>query len=127
MRRFDFKIPIYNWDITIITVFDKNDIEPIKEIFNEFEIEDEYAIDNIKEERFNGGETYVNYGYRQGLILIYKFDSINKFHNILNHEKRHLIDRIGKAHLIFEEKEAIAYLDGYVSEQIYSNLNNLIS
>lgn len=126
MRRFDFEVPIYGWEITIVTIFDKNDEQPVKDLFDEFDIDDDNAIDNIINERYDGGETYVNTGQRQGVILIYKFDNINVFHNILNHEKRHLLDRIGLVHLILEEREAIAYLDGYVSEQIYSNLDKLI-
>ena len=68
----------------------------------------------------------MNASLRQAVLVIYKYDSINRFYNIINHEKRHLIDRIGNVHLIRDEKEAIAYLDGYVSEQIYSNLDKLI-
>lgn len=126
MKRMDIQIPIYNWNVTIVTIYDKDDEYPIKKLLNEFEIIDDDAIDNVINERYNGGETYVNAGSRKAVLLIYKYDSINTFHNIINHEKRHLIDRIGDIHLIRDEKEAIAYLDGYVSEQIYSNLDKLI-
>ncbi|MBQ0074580.1 MAG: hypothetical protein KBT34_10335 [Prevotella sp.] len=126
MKRLDFHIPIYDWDVTVVTIYNKEDKNPVDEIFKEFGIEDEDAIDNIVYERCNGGETYANAGARQALLLIYRFESTNIFHNVLNHEKRHLIDRIGNVHLIKDEKEAVAYLDGYVSEQIYSNLNKLI-
>lgn len=126
MQRLNFHIPIYDWDINVVTIYNKEDDKPIKELFGELNIIDDNAIDNIVYERYNGGETYTNVGARQALLLIYKFETINIFHNILNHEKRHLIDRIGNVHLIRDEKEAIAYLDGYVSEQIYSNLDKLI-
>lgn len=126
MQRLNFHIPIYDWDITVVTIYNKEDDKPIKELFGELNIIDDNAIDNIVYERYNGGETYTNANTRQALLLIYKFETINIFHNILNHEKRHLIDHIGNVHLIKDEKEAIAYLDGYVSEQIYSNLDKLI-
>ena len=126
MQRLNFHIPIYDWDITVVTIYNKEDDKPIKELFGELNIIDDNAIDNIVYERYNGGETYTNADTRQALLLIYKFETINIFHNILNHEKRHLIDHIGNVHLIKDEKEAIAYLDGYVSEQIYSNLDKLI-
>lgn len=126
MRRLDVKIPIYGWNITVITIFNKEDEQPVKELFSEFDLTDDNAIDNIVNERYNGGDTYVNSSTREGLILIYKFESINIFHNVFNHEKRHLIDRIGDTHFIKDEREAIAYLDGYFSEQVYSNLDKLI-
>ena len=126
MQRLNFHIPIYDWDITVVTIYNKEDDKPIKELFGKLNIIDDNAIDNIVYERYNGGETYTNANTRQALLLIYKFETINIFHNILNHEKRHLIDHIGNVHLIKDEKEAIAYLDGYVSEQIYSNLDKLI-
>lgn len=126
MKRLDFKIPIYNWDITIATVSSKEDVPDLNSLFYAYGIIDDDAVDNVSNERFNGGETYVNASTREGVILIYKCESTSIFHNVLNHEKRHLIDRIGNVHLIKDEKEAIAYLDGYVSEQIYSNLDKLI-
>lgn len=126
MRRIDFNVPIYDWHLSVVTVYDKFDINAVQELFNELGIVDDDALDNVQEERFNGGETYVNAYKRCGLILIYKFDYIGTFHNVLNHEKRHLVDRIGNAHLIRDEKEAIAYLDGYISEQIYTKLDKLI-
>ena len=126
MKRLDIQIPIYDWHITILTIYNKDDEYSVKEVFDEFEIIDDDAIDNVVNERYNGGDTYVNASLRQAVLVIYKYDSINRFHNIINHEKRHLIDRIGNVHLIRDEKEAIAYLDGYVSEQIYSNLDKLI-
>lgn len=125
MRRLSFEIPIYDWDIEIVTIYNKEDELHIRAFFDEMEIVDDNAIDNIINERYNGGETYVSASKRIGVILIYKYDKIGTFHNVLNHEKRHLVDRIGEVHLIKDEREAIAYLDGFVSEQIYSNLQNL--
>lgn len=125
MKRFDFHLPIYGWTITIATVKDKNDEQPVNDLFSEFGIDDDNAIDNVVNERFDGGDTYVNAGQRIGLILLYISKSNAMFHNVLNHEKRHLVDRIGAIHLILNEREAIAYLDGFVSENIYSNLDKI--
>ena len=89
MQRLNFHIPIYDWDINVVTIYNKEDDKPIKELFGELNIIDDNAIDNIVYERYNGGETYTNANTRQALLLIYKFETINIFHNILNHEKRH--------------------------------------
>ena len=41
MKRIDIQIPIYNWDITIVTIYNKDDEYPIKKLLNEFEIIDD--------------------------------------------------------------------------------------
>lgn len=70
MKRLDIQIPIYDWDITIVTIYNKDDEYPVKELFDEFEIIDDDAIDNVINERYNGGDTYVNAGSRQAVLLI---------------------------------------------------------
>ena len=37
MRRIDFKVPIYDWDITIITIYNEFCKEQVSELIDEFE------------------------------------------------------------------------------------------
>lgn len=122
MTTVQFRIPIYDWGITVIIIDSKEDSEVVKELFEEFRISDDEALYNIENENFNGGETYTNANLKKGLILIYRCETTNDFHRVLNHEKRHLMDRIGTIICIRDEMETMAYLDGYVSEKIYQSV-----
>lgn len=129
MRRVDIDIPIYGYTLTVVTIYDKNDEQSVRDLYKELGIDFpqcENDFENIREERFDGGESYTFPGDRIGLILIYKFEDVGRFINVLNHEKRHFIDRIAQAHGFSDEMECCAYLDGYISEQIYNHIKELI-
>ena len=40
MRRIDFRVPIYDWDITIVTIYNEFCKEQVSELIDEFELPD---------------------------------------------------------------------------------------
>lgn len=128
MRRIDFKVPIYDWEVTVVTVYDKSDMEPMRALLQEIDACEADAKETLKAieiNGINGGDTYNDGEHRKSLIIIYPWSSKEKFYEVLNHEKRHLVDRMLQWSRI-SDFEAAAYLDGYISRQIFSRLKELV-
>lgn len=124
MRRIDFKVPIYDWDITIITIYNEFCKEQVSELIDEFELPDRDELLQLVGEGFNGGRTYAKTSSREIVVILFPWTSEIQFEKSLNHEKRHIIDDIVEWHNL-EGKEAPAYLDGYISGEIYKQLDKL--
>ena len=127
MRRIDFKVPIYDWDITVATIYDCNDYNSVKSLLEEIDAEPtgkEWVLNNVEKEAINGGDTWYDTGIRKIVCIIFKWTEPIEFWTVLNHEKRHMVDRIMEHHGI-NDTESAAYLDGYLTTQIYSRINEL--
>ena len=58
MKKIEFNIPIYNFDVTIIEVESKEDKDQVKSIMEDFKIsleQIEKTCDYIEQESMNGG------------------------------------------------------------------------
>ena len=66
----------------------------------------------------NGGSTYRNMDLAKILVIIYPCKNIEQRREVVNHEKRHIEDRLLK-YLGIDDIEASAYLAGYLSRFIY--------
>ena len=127
MRQIQFRVPIYEWNVTVITLYGRKDIKTISEFmkvkdFSPEEIKsttDELISDNV-----GGGRAYTSYDKKEAIIIIFPYENDASFYSTLNHEKRHLIDDILEFHGI-NDKEAAAHLDGFVSTIIFNNLGKL--
>lgn len=127
MRQIKFRVPIYEWNVTVITLYGRKDIKTISEFmkvkdFSPEEIKnttDELISDNV-----GGGRAYTSYDKKEAIIIIFPYENDASFYSTLNHEKRHLIDDILEFHGI-NDKEAAAHLDGFVSTIIFNNLGKL--
>jgi hypothetical protein len=122
MKHITFKIPIYDYTVDWVNIDNKEDYKYIDKIANRYKIEKDYKeaiINNIKTEQIDGGETYRNLESRRFFILIYECKNKSIQFNIINHEKRHLVDRIME-HCDINDIEASAYLDGYISALLYN-------
>lgn len=127
MQRIDLKIPIYDWSLTLIVIESKNDTTALKECFEELLIDDVEVIEKIENDCFDGGETYTNQSEKYSVILVYRCLNPKMFHNCFNHEKNHFLYKMGEHLGIRDEKEASAYLDGYISEQVYDQIEPYLS
>lgn len=125
MRRIDFEVPIYKWKITIVTIYNKECKSDVAKLLKEFNLPEKEAIlECVEKESFNGGKTFTKRDSRTLVTIIFPWKTEADFANVINHEKRHIIDDILEWHNI-QDAEAAAYLDGFVSEEIFNKLNQL--
>lgn len=128
MRRGDFIIPIYDWKITVAIVESTKDAASIRTLLNSVQGSKDAineTIAHIENSAHDGGDTWRDFSQRRGVILIYPCTSKSLFYEVINHEKRHLVDRILQWANI-NDFEAAAYLDGYVSKQIFTKFSDLL-
>jgi len=122
MKQFSFKIPIYNWDFTLVILDSITDAGKLKVMADKYSFPDtEALIEHVKNRSYDGGKTYTKRNSRHIIVIIFPQSSKQKFFNTINHEKRHVIDDILEWHDV-HDKEAAAYLDGFLSEELYKHL-----
>lgn len=129
MKQVDIHVPIYDWTLSFIVVLDKIDHQPVEEfVTKNLQGFPKKALDeilaSIDSECYNGGETVTSMSMHKAVVVIFKWSDESYFYNVLNHEKRHCVDNILEdCHI--HDREAAAYLDGYISAQIHKQINNL--
>lgn len=115
------KLPIFDFDITFIEVENKSDdlkiIAPLSAINYPKEMIEE-VCDNIKRDVYDGGDTIRNMEMMRIVVIVYRCKSESTRRNVINHELRHVVDRICE-HLSINDIETPAYITGYLSEKIY--------
>lgn len=122
MKQVNFKVPIYNWNFTLISIDSAADAGKVMAIARKLSFPDQDTlIEQIKKKSYDGGKTYTNRNVRHVVVIIFSQTSKQKFFNTLNHEKRHVVDDILEWHDV-HDKEAAAYLDGFISEELYKHL-----
>lgn len=127
MRRIDLHIPIYEWDLTIITIYDANDADAYRNFLREIDASEssiETSVEYVIRHCVNGGDMWRDPGKRTASIVLYPWTDEEHFIESLNHEKRHLIDRIMEWAGV-NDTEAAAYLDGYISQEIFKHIEEL--
>ena len=125
MRLVKFKIPIYMWDVTVFIVESKDDLQELSKFATKYDLPDKEELINLaKNDAKEGGKTYTKRSSRNFVIILFPHNTKEGFVRTINHEKRHVIDDILEWHDI-KDKEAAAYLDGYVSEELYKHLKIL--
>lgn len=127
MRRIDFQVPIYDWKVSVVTILNKYCYNDLRSLLDEFDVEDSMKTAILKEVKagsFNGGKTLTRKGTREVVVILFPWKTELDFIRTLNHEKRHVIDDIVEWHDL-DSFEAAAYLDGYISCEIYKRLGEL--
>ena len=121
MKKTEFKIPIYGFDVTILEVESKEDKDEVNTILSNF-IPNKEKIDEvlgyIEDGCMNGGDTFRNMLYKKFIVVLYPFEDVENRREVINHEKRHIEDRILEYCGIYDI-EASAYLAGYISKFMY--------
>ena len=121
MKVTKLKIPMYDFDLTFIEIESPKDEHDASKYLNEIKMPKEDANNikrQIREGATNGGDTWRNFPLKKILMIAFKCESERKRRNIINHEKRHVVDRIMEWASI-HDIETSAFLDGYISEFIY--------
>lgn len=128
MRHIEFEIPIYDWSLCVVTLFDENDKEEYVKLCNKYNIDEEQSSEDIEKIIKGVRDFAVCYTTKQShdtLICIGPWSCTYMFHGSLAHEVRHLIDDI-QEQLALETGECTAYLTGYLTEEIYKRIDELI-
>ena len=55
------------------------------------------------------------------IVIVYKCENEAKLHKVINHEKNHVVNIIMEWANI-HDIEASAFLDGYISEKLFSSI-----
>lgn len=120
MIKTSFKVPIYGVHIDYVQIETPDDSSQFSKIAKRLSMAEDdidYVINNIRT-GFNGGDTFRNMRLRRILVIIYRYKSEKVRRNVVNHEKRHVEDRILEYYNI-TDIEASAFLAGHLSEFIY--------
>ena len=121
MKKTEFKIPIYDFDVTILEIESKEDKAEVNTILSNC-IPDKESIDEvlgyIEDGSMNGGDTFRNLLRRKFVVVLYPFKDIETRREVINHEKRHIEDRVLE-YCGISDIEASAYLAGYISKFMY--------
>jgi hypothetical protein len=121
MIKKEFSVPVYDFKIIFIEIESKDDAEKARFVFRRFKMKSENIneeLDNITNGFINGGNTYRNMERKLLLVIIYQTTSEKTRRNVVNHEKRHVEDRILE-YCQINDFEAASYLAGFLSEKIY--------
>lgn len=121
MKRIKFKVPLYNYSITVVHIESNKDKGELIKEFKKLGVPNELykdSIEYVEKDYMNGGDTYRNMLNKRFLVIIYLCESENIRREIIGHEKRHVEDRILE-HVGVKDLEASAYLAGYLSQYMY--------
>lgn len=121
MKRYDFYVPLYGYDVSLIQIQSKSDVNIIEKYLTEEGFGSEY-INEVKEYvrggYKNGGETNWNRRTKRICVLFYQCTSDEEKIEVYSHEKRHIEDRILE-HCKVNDIEASAYLAGFLAKEFF--------
>ena len=116
-----FKIPIYDFRVTLVEAESKEDSDSVSKVLLRETIHKDDVkeiCDDVKKGKQNGGYTYRNIKYRLFVIFLFPMTSQKIRINILGHEKRHVEDRLAE-HIQLNDIEGMAFLAGFLAEKLF--------
>lgn len=115
-----FNVPIYCFDCVFLEIESRDDVEALTKELKRLRITNE-IMEEVStacvEGDVDGGWTISNFGRRIICVILLPMRNADQRLSVLNHEKRHVVDDILN-HCGVDDKEAAAYLDGYVSRHL---------
>lgn len=127
MRYIEFDIPIYDWSLCVVTLYDETDRDEYVRLCERYNIDSEQSnedIDKIVKGVKDFACCYTAGDYHTGLICIGPWSEEYLFHGNIGHEVRHYVDDI-QSRIGLENGEATAYLTGYIHLEIYKRVKEL--
>ena len=121
MIRFNFKIPIYKINVSLVQLEGKKDIKPLIALMKGMKAKDDdinNEVEQLSEDRYNGGNTYRNMSRRRIVVLFYRMTSEKTRREVYDHEKRHIEDRVLEWFSV-DDIESAGLLAGYLGEKFY--------
>jgi len=120
-----FNIHIYPFRLHFIEIESKADAPALERVFKQFGIkceESDKMLDDVQNDRVNGGSVFKNITVPDVLLVINRCTSKRKRFEIIMHELRHVVDfMLGACYV--NDGEASAYLTGYMANRLYETIN----
>lgn len=121
MKKMKFRVPLYDFTVTLVEVESKEDKESVLSIMRGIKCPQEYmdsSADYIDRGCYDGGDTFYNFDIKEFFIVFYGFKSERMRQNVYSHEKRHVEDRIMQ-HTNVDDIESAGMLAGFLGEKFY--------
>ena len=121
VKKMKFRIPMYDFTVTLVEVEGKEDKEAVLSIMRGLKCPQEYldsSADYIERGCYNGGDTFYNFDLKAVCVVFYGFRSERSRQNVYSHEKRHIEDRIMQ-HNNVDDVESAGMLAGFLGERFY--------
>lgn len=119
MIRYNFKIPLYYVDVTLIQVESEKDADSVETILKNIKTDKEwidYTVGGIKRGCRNGGDTYRNEDLKRFVVIFYCMSNERNRSNCYSHEKRHIEDRVLEWNSV-NDIESAGLLAGFLGEK----------
>lgn len=127
MRYIEIDVPIYDWSLCVVTLYDEGDKEEYVELCKKHNIEEEQSSEDI-EKITNGirdfAVCYTTKETHDTLICVGPWTYSYMMHGNLAHKIRHFVDDI-QNQLVLETGECTAYLTGFITVEIYKRIDEL--
>ena len=121
MQRYDFSIPIFDVDVTLLQVESKEDLDAVLGVCGELEMHEDNIkdiSDTINDDCYDGADTYWCANKHYAVCVFYPMKTDARKRKCYAHEKRHVEDRVLKSCGI-DDQEAAGYLAGYLEEEFH--------
>ena len=115
-----FKVQIYDWEVILIEINGKEDIDILKNKLKRTWLPNKWidkTIQEISDGGYDGGHHYCNDDLLKSIIVILETSSDKERISTLCHEKRHLEDSILK-NCDIDDIEAASFLAGYLGKKM---------
>lgn len=125
MKKLKFNIPMYDFDVTLVQVEDKGDIDSVLATMRSIKCPQEYINDTkdyIERGCYGGGDTFYNFDIKAIVVVFYYFKSESSRYEVYFHEKRHIEDRVLQ-HCHVDDIEAAGLLAGFLAKKFYEFIN----
>ena len=114
-----FDVPLYDWNITYLTIESKEDVPELLTWCQLFDAEFEHDLNDTFDTIKNAGLTYMDKTAQKMLIVIFPCESSEELLSTIGHEKRHAEDIILEESGVYD-KEAAGYLAGFLTKQMFT-------
>lgn len=121
MKRKRIDIPMYDFRLDLLEVENSEDAVLLTKFFKGVRLDDEISLEilnAVKDGDVDGGWTIANFGLKRILVVLLKMRTEEQRRKVMAHEKRHVEDDILE-HSSVNDKEAAAYLAGYLGKFMY--------
>ena len=121
MVRLNFRIPLYEVDVTLIQVETAADADAVETLLKDIKADEECLNDTVAGIRrgcCNGGDTYRNLDLKKVIVIFYKITSERQRDNVYSHEKRHIEDRVLEWYGV-NDIESAGLLAGFLGEKFH--------
>ena len=121
MIRRDLNIPIYNFKLNVVELEDTGDENLITRMLKKADMEPAFIdeiVGDLRNKSCNGGWTLCHFGRKHIIVVLLPMTDEKVRRRVLHHELRHVADDILE-HGDIKDKEAAAYLAGFLAENVF--------